>query len=163
MNNTKKILKNFNVKKNASYIVYGIIIFLIIDIIFISCIIYYLNNLKSCKCFQDKNSENYSNLDYLIILEAIILFVDVLVTIIMLFLINIINYYKGGAKNNNVNYITNIMLIILYCYFIYNVYKLYKNIDNNCSCTQSRLRYLIYLQTFFMIIRIIFIMYSYLI
>ena len=49
--------------------------------------------------------KNYSNLDYLIILEAIILFVDVLVTIIMLFLINIINYYKGGAKNNNVNYI----------------------------------------------------------
>jgi hypothetical protein len=160
MNNTKKILKNFNVKKNMLSNAYMNIIGYIITIILICFIIYYLNNLKSCKCFQDKNIENYSNIDYLIILEGVILFINILAIIIMLFLIKYVYYHKGGAKTNGY-YIINVILLFLYIYFIYNVYKLYKNIDNNCLCTQSWLRYLIYIQTFIMIIRIIFILHSF--
>jgi len=157
-------MKNNNIKIKYNNIFYIYVLDYIITIIFAYCIIYYLNNLKSCKCFQDKNSENYSNIDYLIILEAIIIAINVLSIIIQLMLIYFINNYIGGA-NTNRYFIMNIIILVLYFYFIYNVYILYKNIDNNCLCTQSWLRYLLYIQTFiiiiFIIIRIIFIIYSF--
>jgi len=122
-------------------------------IIVYSFIIYYLVNLKKCLCFQEENKENYSNINYLIILESfglilcIFLFIGVL---IVLYSIN--SKQKGGMQNivSITKYITIfciIIILIIQFYFIYNVKKLEENIKKDCDCSNNWIRYLLYIQT----------------
>jgi hypothetical protein len=158
-NNALKILKNSNVKGN----IYGLLMLTIFNIVFISSIIFYLNTLKDCKCFEEKNVDNYSNLNYLITIESIVLALNIILTLGCIFVILAINDLKSGGGENKAilsYYIIFIIYILLYGYFMYYVYKLYQNVDENCDCTQSWLRYLLYFQIIFMIIQIIMVIFS---
>jgi hypothetical protein len=155
--------KNFLKKeliKNPSSLQNSMLILLIIYIIFIlfhSFIIYYLVNLKKCLCFEELNNTNYSNINYLIIIESITLLPFILGFISTLIFIFI--YYnkkqKGGAKNSKTFYVLYGIMLLINIYFLYNVKKLAENIKEDCECSHSWIRYLLYIYSIYMVFVII--------
>jgi uncharacterized membrane protein len=162
--NYNNIIKNISGKNSngASLLnpmLYSILAVTLISIAYISSIIYYLNTLKSCKCFQEKNEHNYSNLTFLIIIESIILTMNIILVLGTIYLFSILNNSRsGGAENKNMwFYLWFIIYLGIYGYFIYNVYKIYENIDPNCDCTENWLRYLLYIQAVVMLVNVLLI------
>jgi hypothetical protein len=142
-----------NKSKNANIGIIIVLIWCFIVISYISSIIYYLNNLKICSCYQTINKKNFSNLTYLIVIESIILSIHVLIAFFCLIVLINLNLQKGGEKNNNfILYLPIIISLIIYGFFFYYVYKLSENINKNCECSNSNLRYLLYIQCIAMII-----------
>lgn len=152
----KKINGDLNIKNKVKGVFYIAATFHVLIIAYISFIIYYLNQLKICQCFNDKNNENYSNLDYLLFIEYLILTMNIIFFIFYLYVINLINTPRNGGGNNNqlLYYISFFILLALYSYFIYYVYKLHENIDKNCKCANTWFRYLLYFQAILMLINI---------
>ena len=152
--NMIKVIKDLDISP-----IYGMLIINIIAIAYISGIIHYLNKLQSCDCYKDKNDENYSNLTYMVIIEAIILTLYVISTVVIIIGLFAIKDIKqsGAGKTTITTYllITLIVNLAITIYFVYNVYKLSENIDPACDCTKDWLRYLLYIQAFFMTVGII--------
>ena len=76
--------KNYNlikVKSNYLNLLSASIFITALFIFFLGYIVYYLNNLKKCRCFQEENSINKSNIEYLIIIEAVTIAMNVIVLI----------------------------------------------------------------------------------
>ena len=149
---------------NYSYNIYSVnnilLMFFIGGLLYISLIIYYLYQLKNCICsFKNKNT---INLDYLIGIELFVLLLYIL-SIVYLYYSNDNKIRKIQEKYNYYIIIYNIFLILLYIYYSNNVSKLYQNIDENCICTQSWIKFLLRIQSFFLIIHVIinFYIYSY--
>lgn len=162
--NFNQIMKNLSGKNKLdksliTTMLYSILAVTLISVAYISSIIYYLNTLKSCKCFQEKNENNYSNLTFLIIIESIILTMNIILVLGTLFMISMVNNLpSGGAENKNMwFYLWFVVYLGIYGYFIYNVYKIYENIDPNCDCTENWLRYLLYIQAVVMLVNILLI------
>ena len=129
--------------------IYLLLLFVIINIIYISAIIYYLSQIENCPCYQVQNKLNYSNIKYLIFIESIILALNIIILIFMLSSLFLKDKIKSGGGNNLMFIFLLVSLLVyllVYGYFIYNVYQVYKNTDENCLCTQSWLRYLLYIQ-----------------
>ena len=152
----KVLGKKYNVELIKKYL-YSILITNIIVIIYVISIIYYLNNLKVCSCFNDKNKNNYSNINYLIVIECIILAMQFIVLMSVTYMIYILNKYKNGGNKENkmIMVISILILFLIYGYFVYYVFKLSKNISDECECSKSWLRYLLYIQTFFIILNLV--------
>lgn len=152
--NMIKVIKDLDISS-----IYVMLIINIIVIAYISGIIHYLNKLQSCDCYKDKNDENYSNLTYMIIIEAIILTLYVISTVAIIITLFAIKDIKqsGAGKKGMTTYliVTLIVNLIITGYFVYNVYKLSQNIDPACDCTKDWLRYLLYIQAFVMAIGIV--------
>lgn len=144
-------------KELTKYLIYGLLVFYILAISYVSGIIYYLNTLKDCECYKEENKTNYSNITYLIVIESFILTMFIIGLISSFFLIYYINTVKnipiiGGKKTSLYTFLIILLLFSLIgcgiqIYFIYNVYKLSKNVNNECICTKNWLRYLLYIQT----------------
>jgi len=115
------------------------IIIFIITFIYISFIIYYLNNLVKCECYEDKD------LKYLIYCEYILLFITFINCIFIYLLIN------DSIKNISYLSIIPILSLILYIYIIYGTINVYKNINVSCKCTMSNIRYMLYIQAIFVL------------
>jgi len=150
------IKKKYNLKMLKG-IIYTTLIINIIFIIYLSSIIYYLNKLKDCQCFLDKNKSNYSNINYLIIIESILLAFQIIIFLSIVYVIYMINNSKiGGGKDIMITaYITFLILFLIYGFFIYYVFKLSENISDDCLCSKSWLRYLLYIQTFFILLSLV--------
>jgi len=161
---TRNILEKFDnsMINSAKMSLYGLLAFNILVILYTSGIIYYLNKLQECTCYQEKNKENYSNITYLIAIESIILAINIIYFIIFCGSIYFLNKIKkgGAGKNNTLIYIALLLYIILYSYFVYNVYKIYQNVSSDCECTQNWLRYLLYIQTVFNAFIILYYLFS---
>ena len=147
--------KKNNITKNIQ-IPFSLLLFsLIIIIAYISAIIFYLNNLKNCSCYNELDKNNYSNLNYLIIIESILLSFNIIFAILCLIGIFYSNkLQKGGNKNiNYILYFAAIITLIIYGFFFYYVYKVHQNLNkiHDCDCSQSKLIYLLYIQCIFMI------------
>jgi hypothetical protein len=155
--NVNKELSKKNNLKMLKSMVYIMLIVNIIIIIYLSSIIYYLNKLKECQCFLDKNKSNYSDINYLIIIESILLAFQIIAFISIVYVIYIINNVKiGGGKETTITvYIIFSILFLIYGFFVYYVFKLSENISDDCSCSKSWLRYLLYIQTFFIILSLV--------
>ena len=149
--NVIKAIKEF--KSNPSLLrtpLYIAIVFYLIVIAYISGIIYYLNNLKKCDCFKNSNI----NLTYLIVIESIILALNVITSLFLIVIVFSFNNSISGGGNNNAKIylmIIAVLNILILGYFIYNVYKLSKELNENCECSNSWLRYLLYIQSVFML------------
>jgi hypothetical protein len=142
--------------KNKKILLYISSSFCTLTIIYVGYIIYYLNLLKKCQCFNDKNDKNYSNINYLIAIEFMILIINIIGALYYLFLIKGIDFLKYlGKLKFSMKIIFLIVLILIDGYYIFNLYKLYQNIDESCDCTQSWIRYLLFFQVLIMIINII--------
>jgi Tfp pilus assembly protein PilO len=153
-------LQKLNLKNNSLYTYFflAIVIYLVV-IAYISSIIYYLNNLKKCSCFNNSDV----NLTYLIVIESIILTLNIITTVLLILAFIMLNNVKSGGGNSNVRLyiiITLIIQISILGYFVYNVYKLSKNIDENCNCSKDWLRYLLYIQSIIMLFSVIFNIYA---
>jgi hypothetical protein len=150
--------KKNNITKNIKILFssFSSLLFLLIIIIaYISSIIFYLNNLKKCSCYNELDKNNYSNLNYLILIESILLSFSIILVILFLigiFFANILQ--KGGSENiNYILYFTAIIPLIIYGFFFYYVYKVHQNLNkiHDCYCSQSKLIYLLYIQCIIMI------------
>jgi hypothetical protein len=150
------VINTLNIKLNKTKMkslfsssVYFIIIIAIINIIFSSIVLSYLSKIDSCKCYNEENKLNYSNIKYLIIIEIIIILINSLLLLFLLYMLFAINVImKGGGENQKIYlYIPFIIGLIIYSYFAYNVYKFSENVKLECKCTQSTLRYLLYIQS----------------
>ena len=138
--------------------IYMVLGFNLIVILYISSIIYYLNKLQVCSCYNEINENNSSNLTYLVVIEAIILTITIISTIVILVTIYTIRNIKQKGGRQQLGLLAIVFLIInlgITIYFVYNVYKLSQNVKPDCECTKSWLRYLLYIQSVFMIIGII--------
>ena len=153
---TDKNLINMLKKSNISpkNILYGLLIMTIIMVVYVSSIIYYLNTLKSCSCYQIENKLNYSNITYLIVIEAIILAASLInLTGIISSLSNVNKIMNGGGKSDfTMIYLFYLLMLIIDGLFIYYVYKLSQNVNEDCECTKSWLRYLLYIQAIYLLI-----------
>ena len=153
------IRKNDSAMKFLNSIIPFAFIINIIVILYVGSIIFYLHKIKNCPCFIEKNKNNYTNINYLLIIEYIILSLNVFMSLSLL--IFIFNYNstssltkKGGAIQN---YPTPLiiffcLLFAVYSFFVYYVYKLHENISEDCECSQSWIRYLLYIQSIMIVI-----------
>ena len=147
-----------NINKPLDFIRYTFIFWIfyfIIGILFVGSILYYLNKLKTCQCFIERNKKNHSNIEFLIIVEGVILALFIFGFLTSLFVLYSVK--SGGNYGNYIIYglIVLFLIIFVQSYFIYNVYKLSQNIDEKCECAKSWIRYLLYIQTFFIITSLI--------
>lgn len=160
---SKKNLDNLNlkdkdynlIKVKSNYLsIIGISIFsTLILILLLGYIIYYLNNLRKCKCFQDENNSNVSNIDYIIIIEALGLAINIIILINLISLYISVDKIKSGGSSYGLNtkislYIIILLYLIVYGFFVYNVFKLSQNIKSDCLCSNHPVRYLLYIQAF---------------
>lgn len=157
LDNFKKFEGLDKLASSARSVLFGVLAFYVIYILYVGSIIFYLNKLKDCPCFQYKNETNYTNLTYLIIIESILLAFSIIITLVVIGLISATYSLKSGGAKGFINYvfIGLILQILIYGYFIYYVYKLYENVDKDCECTQSWLRYLLYIQSGFMLLAVL--------
>ena len=116
----------------------SLIITFIIFFIYISFIIYYLNNLVKCSCFEDKDIKYLINIEYFVL-------VLIFIHSISLYLIT-----SGTIQNTSYLFIIPLLLLIFYIYIIYATINIYKNININCSCSMSIIRYMLYIQVIFL-------------
>lgn len=145
-------IKSTNILTNAFY--FMIFIFIIL-IIYIGSIIHYLNKLKECPCFLEKNKENNSNITYLIVIESIILAIYIIYVLGLIYLIYVFNSKKIGGGIRIMSYISFLLILIINGFFIYYVSKLSQNVSEDCECSKSWIRYLLYIQSFGMFLTII--------
>ena len=144
--------KGINLLTNSLYVT---IFFFIIATIYVGSIIYYLVKLKECPCFLEKNKENNSNISYLILIESLIIAVYIIIILSLIYLTYVLNNKKiGGGSKIIAYYISFLVMLIIYGFFIYYVFKLSENISEDCNCSKSWIRYLLYIQTVIMIISI---------
>lgn len=150
-----------NGKKLASNVLYIMLVINIIIVLYIGGIISYLIKLNNCDCYKIKNEENYANLTYLLIIEFLILTFNIIITISLVSAISMLNSFSGGGKNkmNSAFYISTLIYLLIYGFFIFYTYKLSQNVDPKCECTQSWLRYLLYIQAFLMLVNLLSVLY----
>ena len=153
----KLMLKMVKDNKAIIPILYSSVGVLIFTIVYIAAILYYLTKLNNCTCFQVKNKINYSNISYLIVIETILLILYIFMLMTILYTISMVkNVKSGGSKSINPGHLIGLIIFVLiYGYFIFYVYKLYQNIDEDCECTQSWLRYLLYIQAILMLFTLV--------
>lgn len=162
MNNIEISNKNYNlIKVKSNYLnLLSISIFITaLFIFFIGYLMHYLNDLRKCKCFQEENAINKSNIEYLLIIETVTIALNIII------LINLINMYmsidklKSGGYSTKTKlsiYIGVLIYLIIYGFFVYNVYKLSQNVNEECECTLNPVRYLLYFQATIILIYLIF-------
>lgn len=159
-----KTNKNYNllkVKNNYLNVIGFSIFLLLVVVIIMTFIIYYLNRLKYCPCFQVENIKNKTNLDYLIIIEAVSIALNVIMIIQLFSLYFVLSSMKGVGNEIKFYMLFIIFLyIIVYGYFVYFVYKLSQNIKFDCLCAQSPIRFLLYAQSILIFIYLLFIIFG---
>jgi hypothetical protein len=136
-----------------------LIIYYLCYIIFVSGIIYYINQIKDCKCFQEKNKLVGVNITYIYMLEIIILILGIVMFVQLVIAKIFIKKNKSGGNNENSNIllkITFLINIIVSGYLIYNIIKLSQIPIDDCECDKSSLRYLLYIQATIMTISLFF-------
>jgi hypothetical protein len=99
----------------------------------------YLVKIEDCLCAQglSKSEENKANITHLKYIELFLLVVA---------LLNLFFAFKKQLTPL-LSTIFFIVTIILYVIFVMNVYKLYRNIPNDCECALQWPRYYIYIQS----------------
>ena len=120
----------------------------VVSIIIIGCIIYYLNNLKKCDCFNMNQNDSKFSLNYIIFIEVIQIIGNLLLIYVLYQAYLFTNQLKVGGKRE-MNYMPLFVLtlnIVIYSFFVYYVYQLSKHIKDDCECAQRPIRFLLYLQ-----------------
>ena len=148
--------KDYNlsqVKGNLSSFLLTSIIINVVFCIILGYIIKYLFDLKKCDCFKERNEEVKANIDYIIIIEAITLFMNIILLLYTINLYSKISKIKSGGGNDIMIQLLFILLnLAIYGYFVYSVYKLMNIVNKDCECTIKPIRFILYLQTFITLI-----------
>lgn len=170
LKNTKNIVENFQRKtlkindlkplltsKNTKNIIYVMLATILFNIAYLGGILFYLVKLRDCQCYQTRNKINYSNLTYLIVIESILMAFSIITLMGLLATMSAVNSLKSGGGKGTLHpslYVGFTIYILINGYFVYYVYKLYENVDIDrkgtkeyCECSNSWLRYLLYIQS----------------
>ena len=149
-NYLNKKLNNNHLSYNT-YSIYSSIIINLIVIIWCSFIINYLSKIDLCDCYNDENKSNYANIKYLIIIEYLFIITSIIMIVSSTLKSTNNNKKINGLSDNPFMFFFNLLSIIIFIYFVYYVYKFSENVNINCSCTQNWVRYLLYIQSFFLL------------
>ncbi len=108
--------------------------------------------MQKCECLSNKQQyiKTLLYIEYLFIALNIIGIIIIIITTMM-------PNQKGGLS---IIYTLKLTLyifafIFIYVLLIYNAFNIFKGINDNCECSISSLRYLLYIQTFFAIINLL--------
>jgi hypothetical protein len=156
----KKPVNLVNVMSDLKILIIFYIIFIFIYILIVSGIINYINKIKDCNCFKEKNNIYSVNITYIYVIEIIILILSIfsLVSFIYLYIMNnyVINKLKGGSKSIfNTYLIAYLISLLINGYLLYNIYKLVNIPEDNCNCDKSSLKKLLYIQSILIMINLI--------
>jgi hypothetical protein len=123
-------------------------------IFLVSGIIYYINNIKNCSCFNELNKNNEVNINYIYILEIILLVLYILIALSLIYSISLLNKIQLGGANKIISVHTLGFIISLFIngYLVYNIYKLSQIKDENCECSKNKFKILLYIQALLIII-----------
>ena len=149
------IINDILIKKNKNITIIVSIIYLIIFI----CNIYYLHNLKNCLCFKQLNIDKKINLNNLLAINYIFLFILIIKSI---YIINISTTQKGGSfisiSITAITFIVLILFMFMYAYYIDNIYEIYKkdSTSKNCDCLESKFKYSLYIHAIILFVTIVF-------
>lgn len=119
----------------------------IIIILFIYGIIVYLKDLQKCECLANKqqNIKTLLYIEYLFIALNIIGLIGTIMAMMM-------PKQTGGSTIIYMLMLYMFCFIFIYGLLVYNAFKVFEGINDNCECSISSLRYLLYIQTFIAII-----------
>jgi hypothetical protein len=125
-------------QKSAVFVLYIIILFIFIYTY------YYLTQLNSCECFvqNDKYSVNIEFMKFFQVLE-IFLF-TIYVGMMMSFNSKIIKKKMKMPMPLLLSSISLALLLGINVYMSYNVFNLYNNIKEDCSCSSGFFKYFVY-------------------
>ena len=140
-------------QNNVNTLYYNLFIY-VITILWVVGIIKYLRELEKCDCFLEKNAQNNANIKYLIYVEYVILALNIISVLSCIYLL-IMSNQKGGMDIQRMKIYLILYLVFyigIFGYFVYSFYKLQQNIDASCVCASSSMRFLLYIQAFFMAI-----------
>jgi hypothetical protein len=120
-----------------------VILYIIITLIFVYTY-YYLEQLNSCECFvkNDKYSVNIEFMKFFQVLE-IFLF-TIYVGMMLFFNSKIVKKKMNKPMPLLLSTISLALLIGINVYMTYNVFNLYNNIKEDCSCSGGFLKYFVY-------------------
>jgi len=113
-------------------------------------IYHYLNELKNCKCYNDKLAYNKLSID-IEFLKAYQIF-EMFLIIIFLFLIFLCKQTSNTKFNKSkfsLTFLTNATILLLAFvtgYISYNVFVLYSISKEKCKCLDKWQKYFIYIQ-----------------
>lgn len=153
----KKIINKELIKSGINTLKTSLGLFLTITIFYIflvSGIIYYINNIKNCSCFNELNKNNEVNINYIYILEIILLVLYILIALSLIYSISFLNKIQIGGANKLISVHTFGFIISLFIngYLVYNIYKLSQIKDDNCECSKDKFKMLLYVQSLLIII-----------
>jgi hypothetical protein len=119
-----------------------LILYIIILFIFIYTY-YYLVQLNSCECFV-KNDKYSVNIEFMKFFQVLEIFIFTIYVGMMMFF-----NFKIKKKMNTpmpllLSTLSLALLIGINAYMSYNVFNLYKNIKEDCSCSSGFFKYFLY-------------------
>jgi hypothetical protein len=152
MNNKIELLRLSKKMSEKKLIFSSPIVFSLIFILSLGGIIYYLFQLKSCMCFEERNKEYKVNINYLLFIDIILFILYVILFILFMYAYNQPMSGGGGISKMiqgaySTILIVLLLLIVLTLFFLFYVYKLSLSLDESCSCSNSKLKYLLYAQS----------------
>jgi hypothetical protein len=120
-----------------------VILYIIITIIFVYTY-YYLVQLNSCECFV-KNDKYSVNIEFMKFFQVLEIFLFTMYVGMMLFF----NSKMLKKKMNTpmpvlLSSLSLALLLGINIYMSYNVFNLYNNIKEDCSCSSGFLKYFVY-------------------
>lgn len=139
----KKLMNNFlnSLKENKFFATPSHIIVLIIYFILIVYTLIYLNDLEKCECFNQK--EYKTNILFLKIFEGLVL-LGICITGYFIFKLKT---QKGGSNKSLFGVLAGIILTVLFHFFVVlNIWRLYKNVNDDCKCSDKWQQYFLYYQ-----------------
>ena len=86
------------------------------------------------------------------------LFFQIVMFLFILSMIIKLRNFAGGSKNDGTlifMYIFIVLYFLIYGYFVYYVYLISENIKDDCECSKSPIRYLLYIQAFFIALNLL--------
>jgi hypothetical protein len=125
-------------QKSLVFILYIIILFIFIYTY------YYLAQLNSCECFV-KNDKYSVNIEFMKFFQVLEIFLFTIYVGMMLFFSS--KYLKKKMKSPTPIVLSSLSLALLLginVYMSYNVFNLYNNIKEDCSCSSGFFKYFVY-------------------
>lgn len=125
-------------QKSLVFVLYIIILFIFIYTY------YYLAQLNSCECFV-KNDKYSVNIEFMKFFQVLEIFLFTIYVGMMLFFSS--KYLKKKMKTPTPIVLSSLSLALLLginVYMSYNVFNLYNNIKEDCSCSSGFFKYFVY-------------------
>lgn len=140
------------IKGNTLAILVALFLPIVINIVIISLSIEYINRLSSCGCFLDKDPNNAQNIRNMINLEYYFIFA---IGLAVLYIV-LSSFFKLRLPIL-IWFLLLAFLVarLLQLYFLYLTYGVFKDVSDDCECSNHNLRYILYTQAVLIVMALV--------